>query len=185
MDNKKNVAIYNLNNPFFLYEDVEAALDDISNLYDVKFGINQIEYISKIFIPKEIHWVSDKSVEIFNKSIPKIKSITKDMYSIIEGIFKARKGNFDKLNLERQYPNLRELRLFNNKLKHHENRDFDINLTKIAMLGESGHLMDCFLQFKNLKTNELSLVRFANLINVFFIILETEEIITIDRSNSK
>ena len=139
------------------------------------------EYIPKTIVPKEIHWVSDKSIEIFNKSIPKIKSITKDMYSIIEGIYKARKGKFDKIDLEVQFPNLKELRIFNNKLKHHENREFEVDFIRIAILIESGHLIDYHLQFKKINTNELNLVRFADLIDVFLKILETEDIITIER----
>lgn len=72
MKNKNNIAIYDLNNPFFLYEDVEAVLDDISNIYGAKFNSDKTDYISKIIIPQEIYWASEESNQIFNKSIPKI-----------------------------------------------------------------------------------------------------------------
>jgi len=181
MTSKEKISIYDLNNPYYLYEDVDAILEDISNLYQVNFGISLTEYIPKTLVPKEFHWISDESTSTFNKLIPKIKSITKDMYSVIEGVYKAKRNDFKKLELEKEYPYLKELRLLNNKLKHHKNQEADIKFTKIAILSTNGNLIDCYLQFNYYKTKEFKIVRFADLIDVFLRILETEKIITIER----
>ena len=178
MTTKNNIGVYDLDNSYFLYEDVDKVLNDIGELYDVNFTMNSIEFTSKT-IDKN-HWVSDESVSTFNKLVPKIKSLAKDMYSIIEGIYKAKYGDFRKLEIEKDYANLRELRLFNNKLKHHNDREAEIKLTKLAIIQPNENIIDCFIQFRYIKTGEFNALRFTDLINVFLRVLESEKIITIE-----
>ncbi|WP_408034680.1 hypothetical protein [Tenacibaculum aestuarii] len=173
------VGVYDLDNSYYLYEDIGVVLDVIGELYEVKFHHNKNEYIPKTF--DENYWVSDESNQAFNKLIPRIKSLTKDIYAIIEGIYKAKYNDFKKLELERKYKNLKELRLFNNKLKHHNNREAKITLTKLAMLYPKGNLIDCYVQFQYKKNNDFNILRFTDLIDVFFRILEEEKIIKIER----
>lgn len=120
---KERTGIYDLDNSYYLYQDIEDILDSISNMYDIKFGVKSTEYTSKIFLSNEHHWASNKSAETFNKLVPKVKSLTKDMYSIIEGIYTSKRGEFKKIELEKEYKNLKEFRIFNNKLKHHNDRE--------------------------------------------------------------
>jgi exonuclease III len=91
------------------------------------------------------------------------------MYSIIEGIYVAKKGKFDKPEAEKKYEYLNVLREFNNKLKHHNNKNVIFNLTSIINI--HAQTLDCWIQFKyenNKKIRTLPLVKFFQL---FFIIL--------------
>jgi|TARA_B110000240_G_C13420730_1_gene419358 hypothetical protein len=178
---KEKTGIYDLDNSYYLYQDIEDILDSISNIYEIKFGVKSTEYESKIILSNEHHWTSNESAGTFNKLVPKIKSITKDMYSIIEGIYTSKRGEFKKIELEKEYKNLKEFRILNNKLKHHNDREAKITLTELSMLTEKGSLIDCYLQFRYIKSDKFEALRFTDLINVFFKILEDEKIITISR----
>ena len=101
IDRKLN--IYDLNNSYYLYEDVEHIIDKIGTLFEINFFKNKIEFISKIKYPENAFWISDEVTKIFNDQIPTIKSIIKDIYSIIEGVFVAKNGKFDKIGLEVKY----------------------------------------------------------------------------------
>lgn len=178
---KERTAVYDLDNSCFLYQDIEDTLDAISNMYEVKFRIKTTEYKPKTILSNEHHWTSNKSAETFNKLVPKVKSLTKDMYSIIEGVFKSKRGEFNKPELEKKYENLKEFRVFNNKLKHHNDREAKITLTELLMLTEKGSLIDCYIQFNYIKNGNFEALRFTVLISVFLKILEDEKIINIAR----
>lgn len=49
------------------------------------------------------------------------------------------------------------------------------------MLTDKGSLIDCYIQFRYIKSDEFEALRFTDLINVFLKILEYEKIITITR----
>jgi hypothetical protein len=178
---KDKTAIYDLNNSYFLYEDIDILLDEISDFYDIKFGLDKIEYLPKTIVSNEFHWMSNESAKAFNKLVPKFKSLVKDMYSIIEGVYKSKRGEFKKLELEKEFKHLKALRIFNNKIKHHNDNEAEINLTELVITTNEGNLIDCYINFKYLKTGEFEVLRFSDLIDVFINILEGEKIITIDR----
>ena len=174
-------ALYDLNNSFFLYEDIDFILNQISELYEVQFYTDKPVYSSMNKISSENYWISSPVTEAFNKNIPKIKALTKDMYSSIENIFKAKHGSFEKFELEKRYRFLKELRVLNNKFKHYENKGVDVNVTEMVLIGEPEHTIECVINFKYSKKEQFEVLRFSDLINVFITILEEEQIITIDR----
>ena len=178
--NKERLPVYDLNNSYFLYGDIEMTLDQISELFEIDFQKGKNVYKSKIVVSKEHSWISNECTSEFNKMIPKIKSITKDMYSLIEGIYKYKDGKFDKPEKEKKNPYLKELRILNNKFKHHDNREANILLTQISNITDNGTGIDCYIRFEYLKTKENITILFCNLVNVFIQILEKENIIDIE-----
>jgi hypothetical protein len=36
---KEKTGIYDLDNSYYLYQDIEDILDSISNIYEIKFGV--------------------------------------------------------------------------------------------------------------------------------------------------
>jgi len=179
----EKTALYDLNNSYFLYEDIEFILSLISDLYDIQFLKDKTIYTSKTKVSAENHWMSNQSTITFNKIIPKIKALTKDMYSAIENIFKAKHGEFEKFELEKKYKFLKELRVLNNKFKHYDIRSVEINVTEMVLIGEVEHTIECMVNFKYLKPDLLEVLRFSDLVNIFMSILEEEKIIEIDRNN--
>lgn len=177
MDRKLN--IYDLNNSYYLYEDVEHTIDKIGSLFEINFLKNKIEFISKIYYPENAFWISDEVTKIFNDQIPIIKSIIKDIYSIIEGVFVAKVGKFDKINLEVKYPELKILREFNNKLKHHNNKNITFNIVSIININTQS--LDCIIQYKYNKNTKIEIILLTKFFELFFLILEDEDVITIDR----
>jgi len=49
------------------------------------------------------------------------------------------------------------------------------------MIQPNENLVDCYIQFKHVKTDKFNTLKFTDLINVFMNILEKEQIITIER----
>ncbi|MEQ8909393.1 MAG: hypothetical protein RIC95_09385 [Vicingaceae bacterium] len=174
--------IYDLDDSFYLHEDIEATLENIASIYKVQIVQGEINFYP-IRIAFGARSLSDKeNTIVFNKMIPIIKSITKDMYAILESSFKSRVGSFEKIKLETQYPNLKELRLLNNKFKHFKNREAKVSVTQIALLEKGKYnLIDCYVNYKYLKTGELIPLRFADLIFVFLQILENLNLINVER----
>lgn len=177
-------AIYDLNNGHFLFEDIEVLLDEISELYELTFDKANTTYTPKTSISSEHSWVSDETTKTFNKLVPKIKSMTKDMYSIIESINKSKRGTFDKQKLEKRFTNLKELRLLNNKFKHFDNQSVDVSLTSLVMMQSEKYLLDCHVNYKySHGPVKHSSKRFSEFIQVFLNILESEKLISINRSH--
>lgn len=178
----EKITIYDIDNPYHLKEDVDAILSEISDLYSIKFNKGgKNEYWSKTVIPKEQSWVGNESKKAFNQLVPKIKSLTTDMYSIIEGVMKSKNGHFKKLVLEHEYENLKHFRVFVNKLKHHNDREAKIILSELVFMGPNGHGIDLMIQFLYQGQVELQLVRFTELVDVFLAIMEKEKVIRIGR----
>lgn len=134
---------------------------------------------SKIKYPENAFWMSDEVTKIFNEQISTIKSIIKDIYTIIEGIFVAKNGKFDKIALEIKYPKLKTLREFNNKLKHHNNKNVTFNI--VSIININYQTLDCIIQYKYDKAAQIETILLTNFFELFFLILEDEGVITIDR----
>ena len=79
---------YNLNQPYYLKHDIGDVLKKINSLYNVQIGDNENEFLPKTIVNKNLSWVSSDCQTTFNKIVPSIKTMTKDMYSIIESILK-------------------------------------------------------------------------------------------------
>lgn len=175
----QKLNIYDLNNASYLYEDIENVINRIGDLYEVQFFKDNVSFISKIKFPENTSWVPDETSKVFNELIPVFKSIIKDIYSIIEGVFVYKKGKFDKPLVEKKYKHLCILREFNNKLKHHSNKKVIFNLTSIINIHP--HTIDCWIQYKYESEDKISSVPLVEFFNLFFMILEDEGIITLER----
>tara|TARA_R110002020_G_scaffold250965_2_gene464875 strand:+ start:7775 stop:8311 length:537 start_codon:yes stop_codon:yes gene_type:complete len=175
----RKLNVYDLNNSYYLYGDVESTIDRIGELYEINFFKTKIEFISKIKYPQNVSWVSDEATKSFNDTIPVIKSLIKDIYALIEGIFIAKTGKFEKLQLEKKYAYLKELREFNNKLKHHNTKNITFKI--ISIINTNSKTLDCMVQYKYKDETELQILLLTKFFEVFFLILEGEEVISIDR----
>lgn len=177
MPNKIN--IYDLNNSYYLYEDIEHTIDKIGELFEIEFFKTKINFVSKMNFPENAFWFSDEVIQKFNEKIPTIKSIIKDIYATIEGIFVAKNGKFDKIGLEKKYPDLKILREFNNKIKHHNNKNITFNITSIVNI--QSKTFDCMIQYQFEESSQIEIVLLSKLFELFFLILEDEDLISIDR----
>lgn len=175
----QKLNVYDLNNSAYLEEDIENVIDRIGDLYEIEFLKERIKFTSKIKFPEDAFWISDETTKKFNESIPVIKSIVKDIYSILEGVYVAKNGKFDKPNLEIKYKYLKELREFNNKLKHHNTKKVVFNLVSIVNINEK--TLDCLIQYKYDNEKEISILPLVQFFQLYFKILEDENIIEIDR----
>ena len=176
---KGRLNIYDINNSAYLEKDIENTIERIGDLYDIQFLKDKIVFVSKIKFPTNACWVSNETISIFNESVPIIKSIIKDVYSILEGIFVFKYKKFDKPKLENKYIYLKELREFNNKLKHHNTKNITFQLVSIVNINE--RTLDCLIQYKYQEDIKISVVQLAEFFQLFFNILEAEEVIKINR----
>lgn len=175
------MAIYDLNNPAFLEHDIDAVLEKVYTLYKVDFKQDYTAFLSKTIVPKTSHWSkSPECVEAFNKLIPKVKSLTYEMYAILETVYKYKTGSFKKDALEAKHQHLKELRLLNNKFKHFFGSEAEITFTSMVIDEWFGYLVDIWVNYKS--KNGFNAVRFADLISTFLSVLEELSIITIERS---
>jgi hypothetical protein len=173
------MSIYDLNNTSYLRHDVEDALNRIDKLYTVEFKKTATEFLPRALVDNNVHWTASECQEAFNKLVPEIKSLTKDMYAILEQMHKGDMGEFDKPSLELKYAGLKELRLLNNKFKHFFDSAADISLTSMVIMRPEGHLIDAWVNY-NYPANFVT-KRFSDLISTFLTILEDINIITINR----
>lgn len=174
------MGIYDLNNIQYLEHDIENILNRIDNLYKIEFKIEKTSYYPKTLVDKKHHWTSKVCNDTFNKLIPEVKSLHKDMYAFLETIFKSKTGDFKKLELEKKYPYLKEFRLLNNKLKHYNDTEAEIKLTQIVMIVQHEHLIDIYCNFKY--NDRLESIRFCDFIEIFLKIIEDEKVIYITRT---
>jgi hypothetical protein len=164
------MAIYNLDDISFLSHDIEKALKKINSLYKVTYNPIGNTYLPKRVADGTNHWASTETQEVFNKIIPEVKSLHKDMYAIIESISKVKKGQFKKDDLEKRFDNFKEFRLLNNKFKHFNSHQTDITLAQIVVIGEGEqHLIDIYVNFKYPDT--LRPYRYSEFIETFMRIL--------------
>ncbi len=175
----RKLNVYDLNNSASLIEDIENVIERIGNLYEIRFLKDRIEFVSKIKFPENASWISDETTKIFNETVPVIKSIITDIYSILEGIFVFKKGKFNKPKEEEKYKYLEELREFNNKLKHHNTKNVVFNLTSIININQG--TLDCMIQYKYDTDSKISTLLLVQFFQLFFVIMEAEKIIELER----
>lgn len=173
------MAVYDLNNISFLAHDIEKVLNKINSLYRVTFSKSETIFYPKRIADNTKHWTSNETNEVFNKIIPEVKSLHKDMYSIIESISKANKGIFKKDELETRFENFKEFRLLNNKFKHFNNQQADISLTQIVVMEQGQHLIDIYVNFKY--NDNFKACRYCEFIDTFLRIMEELSIIKVER----
>src|SRR5437870_2871367 len=111
------MGIYDLNDIDYFKHDIENILDRINELYKIDFHKERTTFYPKTQIDNKNHWTSEVCKESFNKLVPLVKSLHKNMYAFMESTFMSKNGMFDKLVLERRYQYLKEFRLLNNKFK--------------------------------------------------------------------
>ncbi|HTB52929.1 MAG TPA: hypothetical protein VK718_09170 [Ferruginibacter sp.] len=173
--------IYDLNQSYYLRLDIEDVLKKIDILYEVKIGDVENEFVPKTLVSNKFSWVSDECQSAFNKIVPAIKSLTKDMYAILESIYKSNKGKFDKLKLEEKYFGLKELRLLNNKFKHYFDTEPKVSLMALTLIQPPmSHQIDASINYQY-KDGTFKSIRFAELVKCFLLILEDLKIVTINR----
>jgi hypothetical protein len=173
------MGIYDLNNSSYLKHDIEDTLSKIDAIYVIKNEDGKPFFVPKTIILKSKSWVSPEAQEAFNKLVPPIKSLTKDMYALLENIFKSEKGKFDKPQLEKEYPHLKELRLLNNKFKHLNDKESEITLTSLVLMDAPfGNLIDAYINFKY--PEKLVCLRFSDLVLLYLKILEDLNILKIN-----
>ena len=136
--------IYSLNESNFLYKDVEDIIKIISDLYNYSFKEGRIVFMPKTSVSNKYSMFSKEVTDEFNKLVPRLKSLVRDIYALIENIFVAKYGEFKKLKLEEKYEFLKELRLLNNKLKHYANKGVEITLTQCTLSEGQDYTIDCF-----------------------------------------
>jgi hypothetical protein len=174
------MPIYDLNNITFLEHDIDNILDIVNSLYVVEFTKDKTTFYPKTFIPKDEHWTSEISKNTFNKLVPTAKSLIKDMYAVLEHIYKGQTGKFEKLELEKKYNYLKEFRLINNKLKHFNDQEAEINLTELVFIEPTGNYIDIYCTFKY--KNDFQSLRLSDFIDIYLNILDDNKIITINRT---
>jgi hypothetical protein len=176
------IGIYDLNNLSFFQNDLEDIYSKVDALYFVDFKNSHLS--SKARLDNSLHWTTDEANAIFNALVPKIKTLTKDMYAIIETIHKDELGKYDKHiieSLESKYPNFKEFRLLNNKFKHHNDTDAEIQVTKMVLMDGVGQYVDVYVNYKY--QDRFDGKFFSEFIKLFFKILEEKKVVTINRTN--
>jgi len=160
--------------------DFPFMLENMRTIYWIEFKKYGTTYIPKTLVVN--HWASNASKEAFNKLIPTVKSLIKDMYCIIESVYKSQTGNFDIRKLSDKYKHLKEFRLLNNKLKHFNDKEAEINLLELVHIlpMDKFNLIDVKCTFKY--SNYIEVVGLSDFIEVFLTILEDEKIISINRN---
>ncbi|MFO0477850.1 MAG: hypothetical protein ACK50L_03595 [Bacteroidota bacterium] len=182
MTDMNTIGIYDLNNLSFLQNDIEDISAKVDTLYFADFK-NDI-FTSKARLDNNHHWTSDESNAIFNALIPTVKTLTKDMYAIIETIHKDELGKYDKdviKSLESKYTNFKEFRLLNNKFKHLNDTVAEIQVTKMILMDSVGQYVDVYIGFKF--PDKFDGNFFSEFIKLFFKILEDKNVVTINRTN--
>jgi hypothetical protein len=174
------MSVYDLNHTYYLWEDIKEILSRIDSLYSFENIKDKRFYNSKISIDSDIHWASKDTNEIFNKLIPKFKSIHKDMYSIIEAIFKYKNnGDFSIKILSNKYQYFNEFRLLNNKLKHFTPGSVEINLIQLVMMEGNKQKIDVMCQFKY-SNGTFVAIRYSDFIEIFLLFLNDNELISFE-----
>lgn len=128
---------YNLNNWTFLENDINMVFRRIDKLYEIELKNSQVSIISNVaYDTSQFAWGED-SAKTFNKMVAEVKSIHKDMYSIVEALYKNLEDTPREVReLEKRYDQFKLFRLLNNKFKHFDitNKEFDeINVIHTAL----------------------------------------------------
>lgn len=173
------MPVYDLNNIAFLEHDIDHNLKMINSLYYINVEEGQLIYFPKTFVPNGIHWASNESMEVFNELIPIVKGLVKDMYSLIECIFKGQTGDFKKNQLESQYQYLKELRFLNNKFKHFNDHQVEITVVQCSFIQSNGCFIEVICNYQY--DDKLECLKISDLINVYLNILIDKNIFKINK----
>lgn len=171
------MTIYNINEPSYLDEDIQELIERIQSFYELDLQKDKLLFKSKI-VDKENHWASSESDSKHNKIIPKIKSLHKDMYSLIEAIYKHKNdGSFDRTKLAETYPDFDKFRMLNNQFKHFTGNSIVIDLIALRLIdGSHHHKIDIMCQFKH-PDCKLDLIQYTEFIGLFLSFLKDYELI--------
>lgn len=172
------MQLYDLNQAYYLWEDIKEVIDRIGSLYTIE-KVNGQRFIRSTFeIPGKPSMISKENEIAFNKLIPKIKSIHKDMYGLIEAITKYKNdGDFNINSLASRYSNFDEFRHLNNKFKHFDTRGITITLTSLVMMEGNKSVIDAYCNFKK-QDGSFKAVRYPDFIETFLVFLNDYELIT-------
>lgn len=171
--------IYDLDEPYYLYEDVQDLLESISEYYDCKKVEGLVKTTVIYSLPKEVNKFSNKATELFNRLFVNHKKITLIMYALIEGIMMAKYGEFNKIKLQEEIQGIKYIRLLNNKIKHHKNKGVKIVVIMKLMINPDMVNVGCWLDFRTNPDETGNLVHYESLISAFMIFLEREKIVEI------
>lgn len=175
------MPIYDLNDISYLQYDIKQIFEKIENVFDVDVENGKITAKSKIIVDKKYKWFSEECKKAFNENIPKIKSVHKDMYAIIETIQQNKTNKFDRKFLEDNYKYFKEFRLFNNKVKHYKDKEVKISLTSVVYMEHDCNRIDFYCNFKYKESFEA--VRYIEFIELFLILLNDMNVIKIGKSD--
>jgi len=167
------MPIYDLDNINYLEHDLETLLDRLSDIYDIKFIKEKIEIIPKISDISKTFWASEENTIEFNKHVPNYKSLIRDMYAFVENITVFKLKKYDYSIFEAKYPNFKEFRLLNNKLKHQEKKSTEISFTKIVLIDQN--LFDLCCNFKY--PDKLEVVMYSKFVIIFLTIIKDFKLI--------
>jgi len=174
------IRIYSLEQQGDLQNDLNAILARIGSMYAVTFRGDETEFMPKTMANGGDHWTSDPVRASFNRLVPEVKGLTRDMYSMIEVFYKISMRPFDKALLENKYSNFKEFRLLNNKFKHHSVGEVRIELTELVHIQGTQNLIDVFLNFHY--ADSMVCIPFFLIVQCFIKIMEDGGFIKINRS---
>lgn len=173
------MQIYDLNQAYYLWEDIKEIIDRIGTLYTIE-KVNGYRFIKSITeAPGKPAIFSKENEDTFNQLIPKIKSLHRDMYSLIEAITKHKNdGAFNTDTLAAKYSNFNEFRHLNNKFKHFDTKGVTITLTSLVMMGEGQrNIIDVYCNFTR-SDGSYKPIRYPDFIETFLVFLNDYELIT-------
>lgn len=172
------MPIYDLNQTYYLWQDIEDVTNRIGLLYSIEKDNGKRFIKSKTTINSIYHWTSEECNNTFNKLIPKIKSLHKDMYSLIEAVYKYNNDNkFNRIILEKTYQNFEEFRLLNNQFKHYSSGEIEINVMPITTLENGQNVIDICCNFKK-NNGKIKPIRYPDFIEMFLLFLKDLGLIT-------
>ncbi len=175
------MGIYNLSNAHYLQYDLEKLFAEFDELYDLELTLDSNLAKSKIFLPKSTFWASPEAHSFFNKLIPKIKSLHKDMYGIVEAIIREKDGKFEPMKLQDRFKYFRQFRLLNNQFKHFEVREAQIDVNAMIInIGHEPQIVEVICQFKY-ADGKIENFSWSIFILLFLLILESYRVIIINR----
>lgn len=161
---------YNLDNVVFLERDIKMVFNRLDNLYEINAEDGQLAIAPKVkYDASKFAW-GQEAADKFNNMIPEIKSIHKDMYSIIEAIYKNNPRKQDDVKeLEKKYPKLRLFRLLNNKFKHFDTTKAYDQIRVLHTAVPEREAVEVWIQF--IKGEHIDHVLYPEFIVLFFKVL--------------
>lgn len=129
--------VYTLSEYAYLRYDLDNILSEIGEFYEVRAVNGCLACEPLIRPPHDAHWASELSREHFNTLVPKIKSMHKDMYALLEAVAKheLKKGSVSAA-FELMDPMFTPFRHLNNQFKHFSKDRADIDLISLAYISD-------------------------------------------------